>query len=110
MAAYLWGIKNLAEAEARAFAFVVLVIADMLLIFSHRTHRKSLFASLRSLNKMLAIVAGSTLLLLALVLYVPWLANLLRFAPLSPLLLATATGIAFIGVGWYELVRRWRSS
>jgi hypothetical protein len=55
-------------------------------------------------------VAGSTLLLLALVLYVPWLANLLRFAPPSPLLLAAATGIAFVGVGWYELVRRWRSS
>ena len=110
MGAYLWGIKNLAEAEARAFAFVVLVIADMLLIFSHRTRQKSLWASLRSLNKMLAIVAGSTLLLLALVLYVPWLANLLRFAPLSPLLLATATGIAFIGVGWFGLVRRWQSS
>ncbi|HQQ73937.1 MAG TPA: cation-translocating P-type ATPase [Pseudomonadales bacterium] len=106
MAAYIWGIKNLVEPEARAFAFSVLVIADMLLIFSHRTRQKSLLASLRSLNKMLGIVAGSTLLLLALVLYVPWLANLLRFAPLSPLLLAYAAGIAFVGVGWYELVRR----
>jgi Ca2+-transporting ATPase len=109
MGAYIWGMRNLSEPEARAFAFSVLVIADTLLIFSLRTRKQSLLASLRSLNKMLAAVAGGTLMLLLLALYVPWLANLLRFAPLSPLQFVAATGVAFIGVGWFGLVRRWRS-
>lgn len=110
MGAYIWGIRHLADSEARAFAFAVLVIADVLLIFSYRSRRQRLLASLRSMNAMLAAVAGGTLALLLLVLYVPWFAGMLRFTPLSALHLAAAAGIAFIVVGWFGLVRQWRSS
>lgn len=110
MGAYIWGLRHLSEGEARGFAFAVLVIADVLLIFFHRSRRQMLLASLRSMNAVLAAVAGGTVALLLLALYVPWFAGLLRFTPLSALHLAAAAGVAFAVVGFFGLVRRWRSA
>lgn len=65
-----------------------------------------MLASLRNMNKSVATVSGVALTMLALVLYVPWLAEMFRFAPLSLLHLAASFAVALLGVGWFGVVQR----
>ena len=96
--AYAWALDALAPAQARAFGFTVLVLANLSLILANRAAGTSLWASLRRPNRMLWIVAGAALALLALVLYVPWLAAVFQFAFLPPAL-AAAAGAAGLASG-----------
>lgn len=66
--------------EARMFAFVSLVIGNLGLIFSNRSHTQSIFSTLRSPNPALWWVAGGTMLSLALVLTVPLFREIFQFA------------------------------
>jgi Ca2+-transporting ATPase len=95
---YVWADGRLPEAEARAFAFTTLVIANLALIFADRSRTGSLLASLSAPNPILWIVASLTLVFLGLSLYQPFLAELFRFAPLPPGELAAAFGLGIVGV------------
>jgi Ca2+-transporting ATPase len=106
MAAYTWGIHTLTPELARTFGFCVLIIANVLLIFCNRSRTQSLLASLRSINTTLALVAGIALVFLALVIYVPVLANLFRFAPLPLPLLGIAAIVAFASVSASSIIRQ----
>jgi Ca2+-transporting ATPase len=81
------------------------VMGNLALIFSNRSRHGSLLASLRVPNRTLWIVCGVTLGFLALALYLPWLARLFFFAPLSApdLLLAVALGL--VSVVWFEAIK-----
>lgn len=100
------GGRQLAEPEARAFAFTTLVIANLALIFSNRS--RSLLASLTAPNPILWIVAGVALSLLALSLYLPFLAGVFRFAPLPFVELGAAFGLGLVSVAWFGLLKRTR--
>jgi len=110
MGAYAWADHRLAEPEARAFAFSLLVIANLALIFSNRSQTRTLLASLRSPNATLWIVTGVTLGFLALSLYLPFLAGAFRFAPLSLHELAVAFGLALASVGWFQILKLTRNA
>ncbi len=105
MGAYVWSATWLPEPAARAFVFTTLVMGNLALIFSNRSGTGSLLASLRVPNRTLWIVVGVTLGFLALALYLPWLARLFFFAPLSvpDLLMAIALGLA--SVLWFEAIK-----
>ncbi|MDD5332687.1 MAG: cation-translocating P-type ATPase [Rhodoferax sp.] len=105
MAAYAWGVGAMTEAAARAFAFTTLVIGNLALIFSNRSHSGSLWATLRVPNRTLWLVTGVTLGLLGLVLYLPWLARLFLFAPLSLPHLLTAVALGLLSVLWFEAIK-----
>ncbi len=75
-------LRGLGEGEARMFAFVSLVIGNLSLIFSNRSRTHSILSSLRIPNKALWWVTGSALLFLTLVLSIPGLRDLFKFAPL----------------------------
>ena len=51
-------------------------------------------------------VTGSALVLLALVLYVPWLRTLFQFSTLHPGDIALCLGAAVAGGVWFETVKR----
>lgn len=107
---YAGATHSLSETAARSFAFTVLVLANLMLIFSNRSRRDPVWVSLRVPNLSLWLVTLLTLALLALTLYLPWLTRLFYFAPLSAreLLLAVVFGV--LSVGWFELLRvgqRW---
>jgi Ca2+-transporting ATPase len=110
MATVIWALHHMPEGEARAMAFVVLVVANVLLIFFHRSREHALLASLRRPSIALVAISLATLFLLLLVINVPLLAAMFRFAQLSLPHLLAALCAAFVGVGWYGLVRLWRSS
>ena len=103
--AYAWADHRLAENEARAFAFVTLVVANLALIFSNRSGTRSLWASLRTPNRTLGVVVGLASALLVSSLYVPWAVSVLRFTPLPAHELATAFVLGLLSVLWFEGVK-----
>ncbi|MCW5600812.1 cation-translocating P-type ATPase [Nitrosomonas sp.] len=106
--AYIWANEWLIDSEARAFAFTTLVIANLALIFANRSRSRTLRVLLRAHNPILWIVAGATLGFLALSLYLPFLANLFRFAPLPLHELLTAFGLGLASIVWFQFVKRMR--
>ncbi|MBD8563615.1 cation-translocating P-type ATPase [Oxalobacteraceae sp. CFBP 8763] len=88
--AYGWALGALAPAQARAFGFTTLVFANLSLILVNRAAGASLFGSLRQPNRILWLVVAAALGLLAMALYVPWLAAVFQFAVLAPVLVAGA--------------------
>jgi len=95
--AYGWALDALAPAQARAFGFTTLVFANLSLILVNRAAGYSLLGSLRQPNRILWLVVAATLGLLALALYVPWLAAVFQFAVLAPALVAGAGVIGLAG-------------
>lgn len=95
--AYGWALGALAPAQARAFGFTTLVFANLSLILVNRAAGATLFGSLRQPNQILWLVVAAALGLLALALYVPWLAALFQFAALAPALVAGAAVIGLAG-------------
>ena len=81
------------------------MIGNLALIFSNRAHTSSLLASMRVPNRTLWIVTAVTLGFLALALYLPWLARLFFFAPLSLPALLTAVALGLISVLWFEAIK-----
>ena len=105
LGAFAWAESRLPEAQARAFAFTVLVIANLALIFCNRSATKPLWASLRTPNPTLWVVVGSALALLLAALYLPWAVGVLRFAPLPANELALAGALGLLGLLWFEAVK-----
>jgi len=105
MAAATWAGPRLAEPEARAFAFATLVVGNLALILSNRSTSQSLWATLRTPNKRLWLVVGLAFVLLLGALYLPWTADVLRFAPLPAHELAAACALGVLSVLWFEGIK-----
>ncbi len=109
IAAYGWARSQLPDGEARAFAFTTLVVANLALIFANRSRSSGLAAPLRTPNPVLWVVTGAALVLLALAIYLPWLAAVFRFTPLGPGHLLAAAGSGLASLLWLELFKPlWR--
>ncbi len=70
------------EGEARMIGFVCMVLANLGLILSNRSRTRSILSTLTTPNPALWWIAGGALSILALVLAVPFLRDLFKFAPL----------------------------
>ncbi|MFY8043408.1 MAG: cation transporting ATPase C-terminal domain-containing protein, partial [Rhodoferax sp.] len=107
MAAQWWAMNRWGEDGARTFAFVALVLGNLGLIFSNRSHLP-LWRSVGTPNRTLWAVCGLALLLTLAAVYVPWLQRLFAFAPLSGAGLAGALGLGVLCVVWFEALKAWR--
>jgi len=105
LAGYAWAMGQWSVPQARAFAFTALVAGNLGLILSSRSRGSALWASLRIPNRVLWLVAGSTLALLALALYWPALAGLFLFAPLTLTQLVLALSLGMLSVIWFEAIK-----
>jgi len=93
------------ESEARALTFATFLIANLGLIFTNRSWSRRIASSSFKDTTLWAVTLGA-LLFLALVIYVPPLAHLFRFAPLGPLDVALCFGAGGVSVAWFEIVKR----
>ena len=94
--------RGAGEAEARAMAFTTIVLGNLGLILANRSATRSILTTLRFPNPALWWVIGGTVGGIALSLYVPYLRNLFRFAPLHLDDLVLCLGAALFGLLWYE--------
>jgi Ca2+-transporting ATPase len=92
------------EAETRTLTFATFLISNLALIFTNRSWSRVILASsLR--DPTLWAVTGGALLFLALVIWVPPLAHLFRFAALGPLDVAICFAGGAIAITWFEVVK-----
>jgi len=97
-----WG---LGEGEARALAFVTLVVANIALILTNRSWTESMLATLARRNPALWWAVGAAAAMLGCVLAFPDLRLLFRFEPLhaDDLALCSAAGLA--SIAWFEALK-----
>lgn len=96
------------DGEARALTFTTLIIANLGLIFSNRSWRRTVVGTLQSPNRALWWVTSSALALLALVLYVPALRELFRLSTLHAGDIAICLLAGLLSIAWFEAVKIWR--
>ncbi|MDM5177027.1 cation-translocating P-type ATPase [Massilia sp. DJPM01] len=97
IAAWLWASGALAPEAARAFAFTALVGANLALMFAHAARRQP--------NPMLWMIATGTLAALLAVIYLPALAAVFHFAPLSVAQLLAGAGAGLSLAVWSLLLK-----
>jgi len=105
LAATWWGMAHLSEGAARAFSFATIVASNLALILANRARTGSLLQSLRVPNPTLWWVCGAALALMAMALYVPWLAGLFKFEMLPLNWLGAALGLGVVVMLVFALVK-----
>lgn len=99
------------EETVRTMVFTTLIFANILLSLANRSFHYSIFESFRNRNILLAYVIGTTILLLAAMLYVDEVRSFFQLSQLNFAQLLTAFGVAAVSVLWFEvykLVKRFR--
>jgi Ca2+-transporting ATPase len=75
--------RGYGESVARMLAFVCMVIGNLGLIFANRSWKHSILKTIRTPNKALWWVTGGAVVFLALILSIPLLRDIFKFAPLN---------------------------
>jgi Ca2+-transporting ATPase len=96
---------GLSEPEVRTVTFATLILANLALIFTHRSLSESLFVSHSQPNRALRWITGGAIALLALVLYVPALRDWLRLAPVHANDVVAIVFAAACALAWMEGVK-----
>ncbi|MBS1950154.1 MAG: P-type ATPase [Cytophagales bacterium] len=103
---YQWVVQHDGnEEKTRAMVFCTLILANILLSFTNRSFRYSIFESFKNKNPLLAGVTSITLGLLATILYVPSVTHLFRVTTLSTAELGVALITACVSVLWFEVFK-----
>jgi Ca2+-transporting ATPase len=106
LAVFVIGLyRGQAEDDARALTFTTLIVANLGLILSNRSWDRTVFEMVRTPNRALWWVVGSSLALLAIVLYVPAVRQLFRMAPQHPadIMIALTGGMSTIAC--FEMIK-----
>ncbi len=105
LAATWWGMAHLSEGASRAFSFATIVASNLALILANRARSGSLWQSLRVPNPTLWWVCGAALALMAMALYVPWLAGLFKFEMLPLRWLGAALALGLLVMLFFALAK-----
>lgn len=90
------------EALTRTMVFTVLITANIFLTLINRSFYYSIFTTLKYKNKLVTWIIGITVLLVALILYIPPVTHFFGFEQLNVAQLTIAVGTGFISVIWFE--------
>ena len=96
---------GLDEAQTRAMVFAVLIVSNIFLTLVNRSFYYSIFTTLKYKNNLVAMIIGITIMISALLLYVPSFANFFEFGKLSISNLLVASLIGFIAVILFEFIK-----
>ncbi|HSA37581.1 MAG TPA: cation-translocating P-type ATPase [Methanoregula sp.] len=102
--------RGFGEAQVRTLTFTTIVIANLCLILTNRSWSGTFLDSLSSPvpNRALGWVFAGTLICLLLVLYVPALRDLFRFAPVPLIDIAVCAVVGVASVLWFEIYKYWK--
>ncbi|MNC89547.1 hypothetical protein D3C83_54970 [compost metagenome] len=91
-----------AAGEARSFGFAAIVFGNLTMIHATRSSDHGILHTFTSPNPALWWITSGTLAALLASIYVPPIADVFRFAPLTAGALAIAAAAGIFGVLWYE--------
>ncbi len=90
------------ELVARSFAFVSLVLSNILLIVVNLSWRKNISRIIFSSNKTLYLIISIVLVCLICVLYVPFLSSLFHLSALAFIDIVLIGAVVLISLSWFE--------
>lgn len=99
---------GMSEGAVRAMTFITLIISNIATILTNRSWHESIFSILKTKNPTVKWVAGGATLFVVLILTVPFLNSLFRFAPLTVWQALIAVGAGMATMTWFELYK-WRT-
>jgi Ca2+-transporting ATPase len=109
--AYQYAVaQNAGEAATRTMVFTTLISANISLTLVNRSFYYSVFTTLQYRNRLIPFIIGITVLITAMLLYIPPLARFFDFETPSGTLLGISVGLGFAGAAWYELVKAFKRS
>ncbi len=100
---YWWVVRTgITAAEAASFGFAAIVFGNLAMIHSTRSRDRIALRAMTQSNPALWWITLGTLIALAAAIYIPPIADVFRFAPLSAGQFALAVVAGTAGVLWYE--------
>lgn len=93
------------EAVTRTMVFITLITANIFLTLVNRSFYYSIFTTLRFKNNLVLLITGITILLTALMLFLPPLTRFFKFDHILTSQLLISVAIGFFSVTWYEIVK-----
>ncbi|MEP7277531.1 MAG: cation-translocating P-type ATPase [Bacteroidota bacterium] len=93
------------EAHTRTMVFTTLVAANIFLTLINRSFYYSVVTTMKYKNKMVLFIVIITIIIMALILYIPVLSKFFGFQWLAPTELSICAGIAFVSVAWFEVAK-----
>jgi len=97
--------KGYTEEMTRSLVFTTLIIANIFLTLVNRSFYFSVLNTLRNKNVLLRIVIIATLVMLAMILYIPSFASFFRIASLNAMQIGWTVATAFVSVIWFEVYK-----
>lgn len=94
-----------AEDEARALAFVTLIISNIFLILTNRSWSNNIILSFKNKNKALSLVLSGAMVFLLVALYYPPLRDIFHFGFMHPLDISIALTAGVLSIVWFEIVK-----
>ncbi|MCY2952578.1 MAG: cation-translocating P-type ATPase [Planctomycetota bacterium] len=98
------------ENNARGLTFASLVVANLGLILTNRSWSRTILSMMKVPNTALWWVVGGAGVFLGLVLSVPFLHGLFRFAPLHAVDLVICLAAGALSIGWVEFLKVFRAA
>ncbi|WP_366187240.1 cation-translocating P-type ATPase [Flavobacterium ovatum] len=95
------GTENL----TRTMVFTTLVLSNIILSLVNRSFYYSVFASLKNKNNMMVFMNSLTLILLAMIVYIPLFANFFKVVPLDWNHILTCILVSGVSVLWIEIYK-----
>ncbi len=106
---YQWSVaQGYTEQLTRSMVFTTLIIANVFLTLVDRSAYYSFISSMRNRNMLMVGVICFTVVVTAIMLYVPAVADLFDIDPLNIKHLLICAGAGFLSVVWYEVVKFFR--
>jgi len=104
LAAFLVSLyRGQGELDSRAITFTTMVIGNLTMIWSNRSRTRTILETMRTPNRPLWMITVGALLLLAFVLYIPWLRDLFQFSTLHVGDLIVCALLGMSSVTWFEI-------
>ncbi len=101
-------LQNFDESITRTMVFMVLIWANIFLTLVNRSFYFSIITTLKYKNKLVPIIIGITIVMAALLLFVPPLTQFFEFTTLNANQLLVSLFAGGVSVLWYEFVKMYR--
>ncbi|MBL0358693.1 MAG: cation-translocating P-type ATPase [Chitinophagaceae bacterium] len=89
----------------RTVIFITLLFSNVILTFVNRSFQYSVFKTITYKNNLVPLITGVTVLLIAALLYVPFLQQLFRLSSISFAMIGVCIAVAMVSVAWIEIVK-----
>ncbi|HEX9151007.1 MAG TPA: cation-translocating P-type ATPase [Flavobacterium sp.] len=96
---------NCSESLTRTTVFLTLITANILLTLTNRSFHYSIVTTIRYKNNLVLIIIGITILITALLLFVPQLAHFFQFERVSGFEIALSISVGAASVLWIEIYK-----